>query len=179
MKVSQCRPLRTLNVSSSAVAKNIKRYETGSHEDRHRKGRPRVTSKNCCKETTTKKDTNKKRLAWAKKHKQWKLEWYKSVLWSDESKFKIFGSNRRVFVIHRVGEHMISACVVPTVKHGGGGVMAWGCFAGDTIIDLFRFQGTLNQHGYHNILQRYDISSGLGLVGLSFVFQQDIDPTHL
>jgi hypothetical protein len=31
--------------SSSAVAKTIKRYEeTGSHEDRHRKGRPRVAS---------------------------------------------------------------------------------------------------------------------------------------
>jgi transposase len=36
---------RSLNVSSSAVAKTIKRcVETGSHEDRHRKGRPRVTS---------------------------------------------------------------------------------------------------------------------------------------
>ena len=32
-------------VYSSAVAKPIKRYdETGSHEDRHRKGRPSVTS---------------------------------------------------------------------------------------------------------------------------------------
>ena len=37
--------LKTLEVSSSAVAKTIKRYdETGSHEDRHMKGRPRVTS---------------------------------------------------------------------------------------------------------------------------------------
>ena len=34
----------TLKVSSSAVAKNIKHFdETGSHEDRHRKGRRRVT----------------------------------------------------------------------------------------------------------------------------------------
>jgi hypothetical protein len=34
------------------------------------------------------KDTNKKkRLAWAKKHEQWTLDWWKSVLWSDESKF--------------------------------------------------------------------------------------------
>ena len=67
------------------------------------------------------KDTNKiKRLAWAKKHVQWTLDWWKSVLWSDDSKFEIFGSNPRVFVRHRVGERMISACVVPTVKHGGG-----------------------------------------------------------
>jgi hypothetical protein len=73
---------------------------------------------------------------------------------------------------------MISACVVPTVKHGGGGVMVWGCFAGDTVCDLFRIQGTLNQHVYHSNLQRYTIPSGLGLVGLSFVFQQDNSQTH-
>ncbi|KAK6313187.1 hypothetical protein J4Q44_G00165340 [Coregonus suidteri] len=45
MKVSQYGKLRTLKVSSSAVAKTMKRYDdTGSHEDRHRNGRPRVTS---------------------------------------------------------------------------------------------------------------------------------------
>jgi transposase len=36
---------RTLKVSSCSVAKTIKHYdETGSQEDRHRKGRPKVTS---------------------------------------------------------------------------------------------------------------------------------------
>ena len=36
---------RSFKVSSSAAAKTIKRYnETDSHEERHRKGRPRVTS---------------------------------------------------------------------------------------------------------------------------------------
>jgi hypothetical protein len=72
---------------------------------------------------------------------------------------------------------MNSTCVVETVKHGGGGVMVWGCFAGDTICDLSRIQGTLNQHGYHSILQQYAIPSGLRLVGLLFVSQQDNDPT--
>jgi hypothetical protein len=52
-----------------------------------------------------------------------------SVLWSDESKFVIFGSNRHVFVRRRVGERMISACVVITVKYEGGvvmgGVLCW------------------------------------------------------
>ena len=113
------------------------------------------------------KDTDKKKkLAWAKKHKQWTLDRWKYFLWSDESKFQIFGSNRRVFVRRRVGERMISACVVSIMKHGGGGVMMWGCFAGDTVCDLFRIQGTLKQHGYHSILQQYAIPSGLRLVGL-------------
>ena len=60
------------------------------------------------------KDTNnKKKLGWAKKHEQWTLDRRKSVLWSDESKFELFGSNRRVCVRSR-GEWMISACMVPT-----------------------------------------------------------------
>ena len=109
------------------------------------------------KEPLLKDTNNKKRLAWAKKHEQWTLDRGKSVPWSDESKFEIFGSNCRVSVRCRVDERMISACVVPTVKHGGGGVMVCGCFAGDTVDDLFRISGTPNQHGYHSILQRYAI----------------------
>jgi hypothetical protein len=84
------------------------------------------------------KDTNNnKRLAWAKKHKQWTLDRWKSVLWS-EPKCEIFGSKLLVFVRRRVGARMISVCVVPSVKHGGG-VMVWGCFAGDNVCDFFRF----------------------------------------
>ena len=119
-----------------------------------------------------------KRLVWAKEHKEWTLDQWKSVLWSDESKFEIFGSNHRVFVRRRKGERMDSTCLVPTVKHGGGGVMVWGCFAGDTVGDLFKIEGILNQHGYHSILQRHAIPSGLRLVGPAFIFQQDNDPKH-
>ena len=57
--------------------------------------------------------------------------------------------------------------------------MVWACFAVVTVFDLFRFQGTLKQHGYLNIWLRYAIPSGLGLVGLSFVFQRENDQTHL
>ena len=68
------------------------------------------------------------------------ITWWKSVLWS---KFEIFGSNCRVSVRHRVGECMISACVIPTVKHGGGGVMVRGCFAGDTVVIFLEFKAHL------------------------------------
>ena len=73
---------------------------------------------------------------------------------------------------------MSSACVVPTVKHGGGSVVVWGCFAGDRVDDLYQVHGKLNQHGYHSILQRHAIPSELRLVGQSFILQQDNDPKH-
>ena len=60
---------------------------------------------------------------------------------------------------------MDSTCLVPSVKHGGGGVMVWGCFAGDTVGDLIKIEGILNQHA---------IPSGLRLVGPSFIFQQAV-----
>ena len=74
---------------------------------------------------------------------------------------------------HRKGERMLL-----TVKHGGGGVMVWGCFADDTVGDLFKIRGTLKQHGYHSILQRHAIPSSLGLVGPIFVCQRQNDPEH-
>ena len=88
------------------------------------------------------KDTNKKRLAWAKKHEQWTLERWKSVLWSDESIFEICGSNRLVIVRRRVGEWMISAYVVPTVKHGGG-VMCGGAMLVTLSVIYFEFKAHL------------------------------------
>lgn len=67
------------------------------------------------------------------------------------STFEIFGSMS--CMRHRKGEWMVSTCVVSTVKlGGGGGVMVWGSFAGYTVGDLFKIQGTLNQGGYHSIL---------------------------
>ena len=42
--------------------------------------------------------------------------------------------------------------------------MILGSFAGSRVGDLHRVTGTLNQKGYHNILQRHAIPSGLCLV---------------
>ena len=44
------------------------------------------------------KQNNGKRLQWVKAHKDWTIEQWNKVLWIDESKFEIFGSNRRVYL---------------------------------------------------------------------------------
>lgn len=120
----------------------------------------------------------RKRLIWAKQHQNWTVDQWKRVLWTDESKFEIFGSRRRVYVRRRIGERLTPECIVPTVKHGGGAVMLWGCFAGNSAGDIHRVTGILNQNGYHSILQRHAIPSGTRLIGDNFVLMQDNDPKH-
>ena len=56
--------------------------------------------------------------------------------------------------------------------------MIWGSFAGSRVGDLHRVTGTLNQKGYHSILQRHVIPSCLRLVGQGFILQQDNDSKH-
>ena len=53
------------------------------------------------KKPLLRKNNKKKGSAWAKKHKEWTLGRWKSELWSDMSKFEMFGSTCRVFVRHR------------------------------------------------------------------------------
>ena len=120
----------------------------------------------------------KKRLLWAKNHVGWKPEQWKSVLWTDESKFEIFGNRRRQFVRRRPGERYLEACLTPTVKHGGGSVMVWGCFTEEGVGELVKIDGIMRKEHYHRILQNNAIPSGIGLAGYGFTFQQDNDPKH-
>ena len=73
---------------------------------------------------------------------------------------------------------MLEECLTPSVKHGGGNVMVWGCFGAAKVGDLYRVKGILNKEGYHSILQRHAIPSGQRLIGANFILQQDNDPKH-
>lgn len=44
-------------------------------------------------------------------------------------KSEIHGSNIRLYVRRQTGETMLPHCIKPTVKHGGGNIQIWGCFA--------------------------------------------------
>jgi hypothetical protein len=56
------------------------------------------------------KDTNNQKTWWDKKHEQWTLDQWKPVLWSDESKFESFGSNRRVCETQSTWTDNLSMC---------------------------------------------------------------------
>lgn len=66
------------------------------------------------------------RLAFARQHANWTVDDWKRVIFSDESKIQLFGSEGRQRCWKIPGESLSSRTVNPTVKHGGGNVMIWG-----------------------------------------------------
>lgn len=120
----------------------------------------------------------RKRLLFAQMHEDWTIEQWKSVLWTDESKFELLGNRRRQNVRRKVGESHKEQCIAPSFKHGGGSVMVWGGFSYDGVGDLVKIDGIMNKEYYHSILSRHAIPSGIRLIGPAFVFQQDNDPKH-
>ncbi len=57
------------------------------------------------------------------------IDYWNHVLWSDETKINVFGSDGVKRVWWQPGEDYKDKCVLPTVKHGGGSVMVWGCMS--------------------------------------------------
>lgn len=77
------------------------------------------------------------------------------MLWTDESKFEVFGSKRRIFIHRTSKEKMLSDYVVPTVKHGGGSVIVWGSFCAAGIGNIVKIDGILKKEQYKMILEQH------------------------
>jgi transposase len=69
------------------------------------------------------------RLDFAKKFKSWTFENWKRVIWSDETKICVFGSEGRRYYWKRRGSPMLNHHFRPTKKFGGGAIFLWGCIA--------------------------------------------------
>uniref|UniRef100_A0A8R1E6I0 Uncharacterized protein n=1 Tax=Caenorhabditis japonica TaxID=281687 RepID=A0A8R1E6I0_CAEJA len=67
---------------------------------------------------------------------------------------------------------------VPTVKHGGGNVMIWGCFHANGVGSLIQITGIMDRYMYKDILEKEMLPSGRFQMGRGSVFQQDNDPKH-
>ncbi len=69
--------------------------------------------------------------------------WVK-VLWSDETKIELFGINSTHCVWRRRNAAYDPKNTIPTVKHGGGNIMLWGCFSAKGTWPLLRIKGTMD-----------------------------------
>ena len=102
------------------------------------------------------------------------------MLWSDESSFQLFATPANVRVRRRPGEEWNKDCIVPTVKHGSGSVMVWGCMSSSEVGRLTVCDGTINSEKYQVILRDTMLPAAREMFrnGQNYTFQQDNAPCH-
>uniref|UniRef100_A0AAZ3PR36 Transposase Tc1-like domain-containing protein n=2 Tax=Oncorhynchus tshawytscha TaxID=74940 RepID=A0AAZ3PR36_ONCTS len=62
---------------------------------------------------------------------------------SDERKIELFGHNDHCYVWRKKGEACKPKNTITTVKHGGGSIMLWGCFAAGGIGALHKMDSIM------------------------------------
>jgi hypothetical protein len=122
----------------------------------------------------------KQRLAFALKYKEWTVEDWKRVIWSDETKINRIASDGRQWMWRKAGEGLVEREVQGTVKFGGGNIMVWGCISWEGVGRLAEVEGRMNAQQYVDILKDNLLptmeESNILLEDL--IFQQDNDPKH-
>ncbi|KAG1496307.1 hypothetical protein G6F52_012953 [Rhizopus delemar] len=123
----------------------------------------------------------KARLAWAKKHQCWTIHHWRRIIFSDEAKINIWGSDSCKYYWKRKGDRLQPHRIEVTVKHGGGGIMLWGCITSEGPGYACQvYDGIMNSDVYQEILGT-SLKDTLGYYGLdwkSSIFQHDNDPKH-
>ncbi len=91
----------------------------------------------------------KLRIQFAQAHRNWTVEDWKNVAWSDESRFLLQHSDG-VRILRK--ESMDPSCLVSMVQAGGGGVTVWGIFSWHTLGPLAPIEHHLNATVYLSIV---------------------------
>lgn len=119
------------------------------------------------------------RLKYANDHLKDEPSYWEKVLWSDETKIELFGLNSTRHVWRKKNAAYDPKNTVPTVKHGGGSIMFWGCFSAKGTGLLHRITGKMDGAMYRTILRDNLLPSARKLkMGRGWVFQHDNDPKH-
>src|SRR4029434_1485197 len=99
------------------------------------------------------------------------------VIWSDETKIKLFGNKHQRWVWRRQKNSHTEKHLIPTVKYGGGSLMLWGCFSSKGPGHLVRIHGIMDSIKYQQILnENLKAPSSKLEMGRGWTFQQDNDP---
>ena len=155
-----------IEVSESTVKRTLRRNGLNSRIKR--------------KKTYLRKMHRIARMKFAKKYRSWTAEDWNKVIWSDESKFMIYGSDGREYCWKKPNEPLRDHHVKPTVKFGWGNIMVWGCFTSDGVGNICRIYGHMNGDLYRQILKE-DLLGTIEWHGMdkeNIIFQQDNDPKH-
>ena len=91
-------------------------------------------------------------LHWARQFQLRQHRNWQHVLFSDESRFRLFRADGRTRIYLRAGEIPALCCVEETVSSGGGSVMVWGGICGQQRTDLIVIDGNRTTHCYLHMM---------------------------
>ncbi|GBO14368.1 Transposable element Tcb1 transposase [Araneus ventricosus] len=114
----------------------------------------------------------KARVEWAKAHKYWTKKEWEDVLWGDESKCMLFGTDAIQWTRRPQGTRFDPKYQISTMKRGGGNVMVWGCVSRLGMCPLGRIQGIMDKFQYEYILENTMRPYVRNSLGRGFIFQQ-------
>ena len=112
------------------------------------------------------------RVEFAKRHLKDSQTMRNKILWSDETKIELFGLYAKRYGWRNPG-------TIPTVKHGGGSIMLWGCFSAAGTGRQVRIEAKMNRAKYRVILDENLLQSAQDArLGRRFTFHEVNDPKH-
>lgn len=119
-------------------------------------------------------DHRRMRVNFAQEHTLWNLRDWSCVLFTDESRFTVSTSDRRVRVWRRQGERYAECNVVRFDNFGGGSVMVWGGISVNGRTDLHVFRGgTVTAVRYIQEILEPIVRPYAGAVGDNFILMHD------
>jgi hypothetical protein len=120
------------------------------------------------------------RNTWAEERLEWTVSNWRAVNFSDESIFRVFGSDGMEWCWRKPEERLDPRFTKKKVKHGGGKVTVWGMITAQGVGHIVRIEGNLNKELYCKILQDDVLGTyhDLHLDYHDYYFQQDNDPKH-
>lgn len=144
-----------------------RRLQENSLNGRIARRKPNVSKKNIAR-----------RLSFAKQHQQKDAKFWDLVVWSDESKFNVFGNDGRPYVRRPPLTELSPRYTKKTVKHGGSSVMVWGCFNASGVGPIVKIDGKMTGVMYKDIIAEHLDGDYADDLPLAWIFQQDNDPKH-
>ncbi|GBM14601.1 Transposable element Tcb2 transposase [Araneus ventricosus] len=124
--------------------------------------------------------TNRRvRLAWCREHRDWSIDQWATVLFTDESRFSLNTDFRRTFIWREPGPCYLPSNVREIDHYGGGGLMVWAGIMLDGRTPLHVFErGTVTGVRYRDeILESY-VRLFRGAVGPEFILMDDNARPH-
>lgn len=118
------------------------------------------------------------RLAYAHRHSAWTMRQWNDVLFSDESRFCLYGNDRRPQVWRRQGERFLQNFTRPVAAYNGGSVMVWAGVSRFRRTPLVIVRENLNARRYIDQILRPFVLPEQQRNPRRFVFMQDNARPH-